>query len=840
MGLSKKTIQSGGLLLVLALGTAWLYLPVRGFDFVNFDDGQYVLDNPHIQQGITVRGLSWALTSGYAANWHPLTWMSHMLDCQLYGLQAAGHHQSSALLHVANSLLLFGLLRRLTGAQWRSAIVAALFAWHPMHVESVAWVSERKDVLSTFFGLLTLWAYTAYVSRPSGLRYGRTLLLFLCGLLCKPMLVSLPLLLLLLDYWPLGRILSRPQSGPFRWLPERLLTGWSWLVLEKIPFFLLAAGCCGVTLVAQLSARSQLSQRVAFLGRIANALNSYARYCGKLIWPQDLSVFYPYQFNLPLLWVFSVAVTLVAVSAGVWLCRRRYPYLGVGWGWFLITLVPVIGVVKVGGQAMADRYSYIPSIGFFVAVVWGGVQLTQRWKSARWFLVGITVLALTGCLTVAARQLQYWHDSVSLFSHAVAINPRNAVAQCALGQALFAHRQDREALEHLDAALRVVPSYSLALSCKGDILCREGHMSAALVELERAVKADPNYDTMHRSLARALKKQGREAEAERQYREAIRCDPTAGENHLELGAILAGQNRLEEAIAQYRIALALASDAAAENALGSALQQQGKDNEALEHYAAAVRLKPGMAQAQCNLGAILFERGQMAEAAQYFLRALKAQPDLAEAHYNLGDVLVRQGRFDDAEEHYTEAVRLKPDYADAHFNLANVFAQKQQWQSAVEHYNAAARLLPDFFEVQLQLALVLQKTGNDEQAVEHYRNALRQEPTNLRAQEGLARLLATTPDSRIRNGAEAVRLATQASRDQTPEAWDTLAAACAEAGQFKEALHAITNSIRLANEAGRLDLTLQLTNRLHLYQAGQPFHEERASDGSKSDVDGAK
>ncbi len=428
--LSRKQLTAA-ICFALAVGTFALYSPILSHAFLNYDDPDYIVNNPHVNSGLTWSGIIWAFKSGYAANWHPLTWISHMIDCQLFGLKPAGHHLVNVLFHTANTVLLFILLNYLTGAIWRSAFVAALFAWHPLHVESVAWASERKDVLSAFFWMLTLLAYTRYVAegklqakRNSTLGflaspfYWLALILFACGLMSKPMVVTLPFVLLLLDFWPLQRF----NASTF----QRLL-------LEKIPFFVLMVASCIITLHVQKGALWSTAA-LPFSFRLANALVSYVSYLSKMFLPVNLALIYPYPHSLPLPVVAATVIVLFLLSAIFLFQAKRCPYLIVGWLWFLGTLVPAVGLVQVGVQAMADRYTYLPSIGIFILVAWGIGDLVSSAPRKRetCILAGGAVLA--ACLVLTSLQLRYWRNSATIFSHTVEVTTDNYAADDCLGK----------------------------------------------------------------------------------------------------------------------------------------------------------------------------------------------------------------------------------------------------------------------------------------------------------------------------------------------------------------------------------------------------------------------
>ena len=579
--LNKRTVL---LCLLLAAGTLAVYWPVTGFDFLNFDDHVYVTDNIHVRGGINWAGLKWALGVSESCNWHPLTWVSHMVDCQVYGPKAGGHHLTSLLLHVANSCLLFALLLRLTGRRGRSFVVAALFAWHPLHVESVAWVAERKDVLSTLFFMLTLWAYARYAevqglkskvqspesavksrkaegrgpkpeasttlhashsTLPPLFYYVLALVLFALGLMSKPMLVTLPFVLLLLDYWPLRRL--------------QLSTLWR-LSLEKAPFLLLAALSCGVTLWAQSRGGAITDTKDLPLDyRIANAVLSYYRYIGKTLWPTHLAAFYPH--DLPTLtWGVWLAGAVLAVFSVVAWRLRKFPYVAVGWFWYAGTLVPVIGLVQAGAQAMADRYFYIPSIGLFIAGVFGLSDLARRFRHGAVWLTVITGLALAGCLATTQRQVGYWRNSEALFRHAIAVTQRNFAAYNNLGNDLFSHGKKEEALRCFSEAVRWKPDYAEAHCSLAVAYALLKRSSEARAEFQIALQLKPKQARTHYFLANELLAEGEAAAAAEEYQAAVTLRPDYAEAHYELGVVLLARDEVAEASRHYREAIRLNPD----------------------------------------------------------------------------------------------------------------------------------------------------------------------------------------------------------------------------------------------------------------------------------------
>jgi len=529
-----------GISLALIAITLIVYAPVRHYGFLTWDDTLYVTENPDVLRGLTWHGVGWAFTTGYAWNWHPLTLLSHMLDVEFYGLDAGMHHLTNVLLHVANTLLLFGLLHRMTGLVARSAFVAALFGVHPLHVESVAWVAERKDVLSTFFWMLTLWGYALYVRRPSGGRYAAVLFLFALGLAAKPMLVTLPFVLLLLDVWPLGRATAGRR-----------------LVWEKLPLLALATAASVVTFLVQQRGGTVTDIESLPLGlRLQNVLVSYAAYVGMTLWPARLAAFYPYPASFPAWQVVGAFGLLVATSLLAWVVRR-HGYLPVGWLWYLGTLVPVIGFVQVGNQALADRYMYVPLVGLLLVVAWGVPDVLARWPGRRLVLPIGAGLVIAACMVRARAQVGHWRDDATLWEHALAVTSGNHVAHNSVGNLLMRQGKVDEAAAHYLEALRARPGFSLAHNNLGVALAAQGRFGDALDHYAEALRLDPGYADAHHNMGLALAKLGRGEEALVQLEEAVRLKPNGAEFHRVLGVMLAAQGRTAEAIAHYREALRL-------------------------------------------------------------------------------------------------------------------------------------------------------------------------------------------------------------------------------------------------------------------------------------------
>jgi len=557
---------------LLGLVTLALYWPATHHDFVNYDDSAYVTGNPHVQQGLTWDNLGWALVSTVRSNWLPITMLSHMLDCQLFGLKPWGHHLTSVLLHALNTVLVFLFLRNLTGAVWRSALVAALFGWHPMHVESVAWVAERKDVLSGCLGLLTLIFYGRYARKRSSvnaltndarnwtLDYGMALLCFALGLMSKPMLVTWPFVLLLLDYWPLQRL--------------KVLTVWQ-LVREKVPFFALAGLSCVVTYTVQQQAGAvQTVEGLPVGARVGNALISYCRYVEKLCWPTHLAVFYPYPGAWPLAEVLVAGGLILGLTVLLFMQGRRYPFMLMGWLWFLGTLVPVIGLVQVGEQAMADRYSYLPSVGLFIFLIWGAYELIQHWRYRGLALSLAGSAALLVCLALTRQQLGYWRDSETLFRHATAVTKNNCVAYKTLGDALVSEDQFAAAIRQYREAIRLQPRYADAHYNLGIALGMSGELDEAIRQYEEAIRLKPDYIAAKHNLGIAL---------------------------AMLGSTLADRSSFDVAIENYRETIQNSNDPETYFYLGVALGQLGRTREAIVQYREALQLNPDHVGALNNL-----------------------------------------------------------------------------------------------------------------------------------------------------------------------------------------------------------------------------------------------
>ncbi len=678
----RKSIVCAALLLM----TVALYWPVATYDFVDYDDPTYIVANRHINTGFRWSQARWFFQATYAGNWHPLTWFSHTLDCQLYGLWAGGHHLTNVLLHALSAMVLFLLLQRFTRAFWRAAFVAALFAWHPLHVESVAWVSERKDCLSCLLWLLALWAYLRHAENLksqipiSRFFYWLALAFFALGLMAKPMLVTLPFALLLLDFWPLGRASSHPMRA---------------LLKEKIPFFLLSAACCVLTLLAQVRGGAMAPlQRISLAFRLCNAATSYLWYVEKMFWPRGLMVIYPLDIRSLSGWLVAAAIMeILLISCLAMLWRRTRPWFLFGWCWFLGTLVPVIGLLQVGSQAAADRYFYIPSIGLFVIMAWGAAELAARFPRRRLIPVLLAAAAAAACVAATRVQLSCWQNTRTLFSHALKIKPDNYAARAFLSSWL------------LD----------------------QGQLEEAHAQCERALRdSGGNPSVRH-----------------------------------DFGKILTAEKKFDLAADQFRLSL---------------------------------RILPN-------------QEGEL---------------------MNLGNVLLAQNMPGEAAVQFQSALLLDPNNEDIHFYLAKAFEMESNAAEASREFARCIQLNPNDPELHARLAVLLSAQGRMAEAISHYRQALRLQPDSQEALNNLAWILASDSRAELRDGKEAVRLATRVcelTRHSKPLMIGTLAAAYAEAGRFDEAVAAAQEAHDLALAIGKKEIAEKNLEMLKLYRSHRPFHE---------------
>ena len=667
-----------GAVILVAL-TLVAYAQVRHFDFVNYDDNDYVYENAVVQEGLTGDGVAWAFTTGTLSNWHPVTWLSYMVDVQWFGVDPGAMHIVNVVFHLLNALLVLVLLWRLTGAVVPALLTAALFALHPLHVESVAWISERKDVLSTFFGLLALGAYGWYTKRPSMGRNAIVALLLGLGLMAKPMLVTWPFVFLLLDYWPLRR-------------PLRVS-----LILEKWPHFVLIAASSVATYVAQQAGGAmRTTEAVPWVVRVQNAVMAYGVYLKKVVWPNDLGVFYPYpRTAYPTAWIVATAALLVVITVAVLLLRKGRPYLPVGWLWFLGTLVPVIGLIQVGDQAYADRYTYIPLIGLFLALAWVLWDLARSRRALR-IAGAIAGVAVVGALTYATHvQAGYWRDSISLYTHTLAVSPDNSTVHYNLGSALLAAGRNAEAQEHLAAANALWPDNPNGLTNLAVSVMEQGDYAEATRMLEDLLTRHPEHLEAHINLAVISLREERWVDAIPHLEHALRIAPDDPKTELYLGIALASLERWQEAEAALSKAAAkMPEDPTAQYQWGRALGKVGRNEDAVRALERAVQLDGTSVAAWYQMGSVCLALGRLPEARRAFERVIELDPEHHAAELNLGIALASQNELPAAITHLRRSLEIKADSADAHFNLALALHLSGENEEARSHAGEALRLNP--------------------------------------------------------------------------------------------------------------------------------------------------
>ena len=590
------------LCLVLVAATLALYNPVNQYPFINYDDPGYVVDNSHVHAGLTWETVPWAFTTSAEANWHPLTWLSHALDYQLFHANPAGHHFTSLLIHALNAAFLFWLLAKATGQVWPSLWVAAVFALHPINVESVAWVAERKNVLSTFFFLAALGAYGWYAIKPAWQRYMTVAALFAMGLMSKPMVITLPCVLVLLDYWPLGRVKG---STPVLQTSQR---PFSRLLVEKLPLLALSASSAVITMLVQQAGGAMRSTQQFSLGvRVENAFVAYATYLWKMIWPAHLAPLYPHPGDSLAGWQVMLSVLTLAALSAVVVALRSRRYLVVGWLWFLGTLVPVIGLIQVGDQAMADRYAYIPLIGIFVMLAWGGADLARNQKRRATVISSLAVLAVAGAAVITHQQLGYWSSSYQLWSHTLAVTGRNFIAEDNMGGALVLEGKVDEAYPHFQAASEINPHDPMSHFNVGAYLQQHNQLHEAVEQYETAIRLTSDHPllaSIYANLGTAYRTLGDYSKAEQSYQQALQLNPEQFNAYLGRGVLLEKQGRLDEAIMSYRRSVELAPTDQGYVRMAHALQAAGRTHEALAAYQEALKINPDSQEAQAAVDAL--------------------------------------------------------------------------------------------------------------------------------------------------------------------------------------------------------------------------------------------
>jgi len=705
---------------VLFAVTFVLYWQVKDFSFVNIDDNLYVENNRHVKTGLTIENIKWAFTDATRITnfWAPLTWLSIILDYEWYGMDAGGYHITNLLLHLANSLLILFVFYRMTGSLWQSAFLAAMFALHPLHVESVAWVTERKDVLSTLFWLLTMWAYTSYAKSPDIRRYLLTFFCFILGLMSKPMLVTLPFVLLLLDFWPLNRIqISNPPA--FR----RDLFG---LIREKTLFFILIFGVSVATFITQNKGDvlPPLSHISTFL-RIENVIVSYSKYLWKMIWPFGLTVAYPYPNFLPLWQVITSLSLLICISFLSIYFVKRAPWLIVGWLWYLGTLVPVIGIVVIAEQAMADRYTYVPLIGIFIMIAWGFPELLNRLTKKKtvitiFFSCSVLLMAIT-----TATQIRYWKNSKSLFEHAISVTEKNFMAYNNLGLAFQNQGKTNKAIEFFKEAIKIKPQYASAYNNLGVAMESIGKADQSINLYTIAIQLEPEFKNPYVNLAFVLLHQGKLEEATKYCRKAIQLDPDFTEAYILFGDIYEKCGHINESIKMYSKALQLDSNSAsAHNYLGSVLLKINKIEKAISHFQSAIKLNSKDWRYHKNLETALDIKRNLDNQIKITLKTLRKQPDNFELNFTLGNLYKKKGQQEKAVKQFQKILSSRPESIPTLLSLASTYAEIENFEKSIALFKQLFSLQPENNALFYNIACLYAKQNKTGEALAWLKKAI--------------------------------------------------------------------------------------------------------------------
>ena len=644
----------------LILFTLIAFWQVRHNDFINLDDDLYITNNSHVQEGLTFKSVYWAFTSTKNGQWTPVTFFSHLVDYTFFGLNAGGHHLTNLLFHTMNTLLLFFLLSRMTAALWQSAFVAAIFALHPLHVESVAWVAERRDVLHSLFLLLTIWVYINYVEKPKWFRHICVLLCFIFAVMSKPMAVTLPFILLLLDYWPLGRLrIGKKDQGLKPFIAPSLKAirqnvPISHLLIEKGSLFSIAVVSSLFTLFSVWGIKSLSSfENLSLIVRIENAAVSYIEYILKMIWPNSLAVLYPYPMTFPIWKVVCTTLLILTITVLVTLGRRKHPYLIVGWFWYLITLLPVIGLLQAGYQSMADRFMYMPMTGLLIMMIYGISDMYKRWPYKRLTLAVLSVSLVITLMVLTRAQVKLWRNSETLFRHTLQVTNNNYFIHNHLGAALFKQGNNQEALIHFKRSLEINPYYADAHCNLGVLLLRQGKYREAIPWFVAALQNKPHSVEALTNLGIILGKYGKVKEATDHFSEAIRINPDYEEAYFCQGNLLLEIRKYEEAI---------------------------------HYFNKALRINSKNSRTYNNLGVSLLGLGNPEKAMDFYHKALDINPADTDTHCNLGSLLIQQGKYEKAIFHFTEVLRINPNDGEVHFTLGMLYLKINQKELALKQY----------------------------------------------------------------------------------------------------------------------------------------------------------
>jgi len=712
---------------LLCIVTYLVYMQVTKHPFINYDDHLYVTGNKHVLNGLTIENISWAFSKSSTSstgNWHPLTLISHMIDVELFVIKAGMHHLTSLCFHIINTLLLFIIFRKMTGDFWKSIFVAALFALHPLHVESVAWVAERKDVLSTFFWMLALLSYVWYVEHPGMGRYGTIFLFFVLGLLSKPMVVTLPFVLLLLDYWPMRRIrkFAVDEGGAGLNADKPVIS----LIIEKIPLFVGAAIISVVTYVTQQQHGSMKSlEHFPLITRIANAVVSYTAYVGKMVLPFDLAVFYPHPREIEPSILCGSALILLLISFFSFRHARRQPFYIVGWLWYLGTLVPVIGLIQVGGQAMADRYTYIPLIGLFIMISWGGHDLFSgsRYRMKIIAVAATLVIITLSCLTW--KQVGLWKSSMILFSHTLEVTHDNYIAHNNLGQIHEAKNDYRNAIQHCVEAVRIAPDNLKIRSNFGVVLMKSGRIEDAISQFEVILQKDPNNKCTLVNLGTAYLQLGNFKEANECFHKALRLYGDSADAYFGLGCVLSRQGRNNDAVEQYLRALEInPRHINARVNLANALVRISRIDDAIKHYGEVLKIEPHHATAKHNFQVLVSQRQELDEKIKSLQSAVDQNPENSTLLYHLGVAHQKRGHSEKALTYYKLALLYNNELIEANQNMFLIYSEREDYEDARSILFRMIEHQPNNTDIHYNIACTYALNKNVEASIEWLEKAV--------------------------------------------------------------------------------------------------------------------
>ncbi len=708
-----------GLLLLVA--TTAVYVQVYQFEFVNFDDGDYIYNNEMVKKGLTGETVRWAFRlRGYAANWHPLTWLSHMLDIEIYGLDnPGGHHITNIILHIANTLLLFAVFYKMTGAVWRSGLVAGLFALHPLHVESVAWVSERKDVLSSLFWMLTMLFYACYVQRNGSKKwYIAAVIAFAIGLTAKAMLVTLPCVLLLMDYWPLkrfslGKDTQNKKPGSVHSLKICLL--------DKIPFFILTVFSSIITFIVQRRwGAVEDIEVLSFSTRLLNTFSAYIKYIIKMFYPVRLANFYPYPQSLSIPFVIVSMILLISITVAVVWFIRKQRFWAVGWFWYLGTLIPVIGLVQVGEQEIADRYTYIPLIGLFIMVAWGLGELRKRVSAAKPYITAATGIAMVALAGLTYRQVGFWENNFTLLEHAIAVTEGNYECHFCLADPLIEEGRIDEAIEHTRRAIEIKEDYLKGQNGMGYALLQKGQPAEAIPYLLRAIEIEPKCYQAHVNLAIAYRQTGQFQKALKHFHITLQNEPSMTRIYANIAEVHTMAGNIDQALTYYQKFLQAQPNSP--NIIYSAgvlYAQKGDFASAAQYFENALQFAPEEPMLHANLGLAYSRLGYLKRAENHYQTALKLSPNMPEVHHNYGNMLFQLGNHESSLGHLQKAAALAPDSPEISNDLGVAYLQLKQYEKAQQAFEKAIQLRPQFVDPYANLGVVLLQQAKYDRA-EHY------------------------------------------------------------------------------------------------------------------------